>query len=642
MSRSLKILHIEDNEADALLVRLELERHGYALEITLVDCEAQLRDVLRHRPFTWDIVLSDHQLRDLDSFEAFHLLKAHQCDLPFIIISGAIGEETAAEAMRLGAQDFVMKGHLARLVPVIERELQDARQRREKQNAEMALNELNQVLLATFEQAAVGIAHVDADGKWIKANRKLLTMVGYSFEELQQMTFADITYEADVEKNLTQYRKILNREITQYTMEKRYIRKDGTLLWVNISVSGIWKEDGKLNFIMAVIEDISERKRTEAALIESEERFRTMADSSPVMIWVAGENGEIYYWNQTWLDFVGRPLAEEIPDGWKTHLHPEDGPICYEGYSQALRERRPFMTETRVKRFDGDYRWLITTGVPLFSANGQFTGFVGSCVDITEIKQAKETAETANKRKSQFLATMSHELRTPLNSVIGYSEMILKGMANTPEKQQKYATAISYSGRHLLDMVNDILDISKIEAGKLQISVEPIDVRPFVGNVEKVLYQLAQKKQVTLKFNIHPDVTCIEADPARLRQILINLINNAIKFNKAHGRVDVTLNKIMSQGTAWLQCEIHDTGKGIPEDKMHELFTDFYQVDNSTSRIHEGSGLGLALTRRLVELQGGTISAVSRDGQGSTFTFHIPMRVTPVHTPVVSEPVSVI
>lgn len=239
-----------------------------------------------------------------------------------------------------------------------------------------------------------------------------------------------------------------------------------------------------------------------------------------------------------------------------------------------------------------------------------------------EAEEAREAAVLATRKKSQFLANMSHELRTPLNAIIGYSEMILKGMANTVEKQEKYANAISISGRHLLDMVNDILDISKVEAGKLNLNIEWVALPSLLDALVSITKPMAQEKNVHLRFSVARELEGIQADPQRLKQIFFNLITNAIKFNREGGQVDILIHKT-AEGE-WIVSQVKDTGIGIPSDKINELFTEFYQVDSSHSRAYDGTGLGLALTKRLVELHGGHISVESEEGIGSTFTFHLP------------------
>ncbi len=250
-------------------------------------------------------------------------------------------------------------------------------------------------------------------------------------------------------------------------------------------------------------------------------------------------------------------------------------------------------------------------------------------------KSAKLAAEAANHKKSLFLASMSHELRTPLNSIIGYSEMIEQGMTGEiTEKQRRFIHNVSLSGRHLLELVNEILDISKIEAGKLNLSIDWVDLRKLLAQLIDVFSELASAKNIVITSHIHQDVLGLEADPGRLKQIFINLISNAIKFNHQDGRVDIEIYPSLDK--EWVLCEIRDTGYGIPEDKMPELFSEFYQVDNSYARQQEGTGLGLALTKRLVELHGGTIHVESTVGVGSVFTFQLPAKAA-IAAPLLSS-----
>lgn len=256
---------------------------------------------------------------------------------------------------------------------------------------------------------------------------------------------------------------------------------------------------------------------------------------------------------------------------------------------------------------------------------GDQLGIALAQADLYEAEQqARQEAEAANRKKSEFLAMMSHELRTPLNAIIGYSRMIENGMGGgLSEIQSKYIHHVGSSGRHLLNIVNDLLDVSRIEVGKMALSTKPFKLQPVLDEIKGMLQEFAAQKQVKLLFRVQPEVETIDADPERFKQILINLLNNAIKFNHEQGSVWLDLH--YSPDQAWLVGEIKDTGIGIPKEKQHELFQRFSQVDATLSRRHEGTGLGLALTKDLLELHGGSISVESDAGQGATFTFQIPL-----------------
>ena len=386
-----------------------------------------------------------------------------------------------------------------------------------------------------------------------------------------------------------------------------------------------------------------ERKEAEKFLRESEVRFRTLADSAPVLIWQSGRDQRCHYFNRVWLDFTGRRLDQEVGDRWLDNVHPADLRSYQDAYSASFQARTHFTVEYRLRRADGVYRWLLCTGVPSMTAEGTFTGYIGSCLDITDRKEAEqalaqaaadleaknlELAHTrdqaleAVRAKSEFLATMSHEIRTPMNGVIGMTGLLLD-TSLSPE-QREYGETVRRSGEHLLDIINSILDYSKIEAGKLALEVIDFDLRQLVEDVTTAFAERASCKGLELSCLVRGGVaTDLRGDPGRLRQVLINLVGNAVKFT-AHGEVVIMVmlddaRPRPAPNMVNLRIEVLDTGIGLVPEDRDKLFHPFTQADSSTTRKYGGTGLGLAICKQLSELMGGTIGVESEKGQGSTF-----------------------
>ncbi len=369
-------------------------------------------------------------------------------------------------------------------------------------------------------------------------------------------------------------------------------------------------------------------------LQESEERFRLLVENvKDYSIYFVDIHGNISSWNAGAENLFGYTAEETLGKPLETFLPP---PLIEESLPQkelgVAATKGRFETEGFRFRKDGSQFWASILLTALYNEKKELIGFSNITRDITErkhamqaLKESKESAEDANRKKSQFLANMSHELRTPLNAVIGYSQMMDKGVSGElSDKQKKYAHNIYVSGRHLLDMVNDLLDIAKIEAGRINLDLDKVSVSSLIEELKDVFFPMAEEKDVSLTFEVGPDLTQVISDPARLKQIFINLISNAIKFNKPNGNVIVRLYQEESNGKFWFVGQVEDTGIGIPQDKIGNLFTEFYQIDSTASRKYEGTGLGLALTKHLVELHRGTITVTSEEGVGSCFTFRFP------------------
>ncbi|MFZ5909920.1 MAG: ATP-binding protein [Chloroflexota bacterium] len=382
------------------------------------------------------------------------------------------------------------------------------------------------------------------------------------------------------------------------------------------------------------------------ALRESEARYETLAAISPVGIFRTDANGHTTYVNPAWSAMSGLSYAQAMGEGWMKAVHPEDREGLRCEWQEVVEKGGMAFSDYRFLHPDGTIVWVLGQAVPERDEQGQILGYVGTITDITIRKQAEEEmilyntelerrvaertqeldlalqkAQEADRLKSAFLATMSHELRTPLNSIIGFTGILLQGLAGPLEAEQiKQLGMIRDSAQHLLALINDVLDISKIEAGQLEVRCDPFDLREAIESALRMVTPLAQKKGLSLSAVVASGVGTICSDQRRVEQILINLLNNAVKFTEG--------------GEVRLECEtrpggveicVRDTGLGIRPEDMEKIFRPFQQLETGLARRHEGTGLGLAICQSLATLLGGEMRAESEWGQGSAFTVALPL-----------------
>lgn len=382
------------------------------------------------------------------------------------------------------------------------------------------------------------------------------------------------------------------------------------------------------------------------ALARKEELYQSIADHGHALIWLSGTDGRWHYFNKPWLDFTGRRLEEECGEGWIEGLHPEDREACLAACARAFAQREFFSTVCRLRRFDGEYRWILYEGRPRYDDAGVFCGFVGHCTDFTEHKlaedellqhrnqleievakrtrdllAAKEAAEAANRAKSTFLANMSHELHTPMNAILGLTELVLR-RTEDPRSRDNLSHVIQAS-RHLLAQIDDILDIATLETERVTLDDTTFRLGEVLDTVVETIGVRAAEKELQLRTDIAPALAerRLGGDSRRLRQVLLNLAGNAVKFTE-RGAVTIRVSEGGTrEGQLCLRFEISDTGIGISGEDLGRLFGLFEQADASLTRRFGGAGLGLVISKRLVELMGGEIGAQSVPGQGSTFWF---------------------
>lgn len=396
MAKLLKLLIVEDYESDAELILRELKEGGYNPVYQRVENAADFQAALFRE--NWDIILSDHSLPRFSSESALKLLAQSQLDIPFIIISGVMGEEAAVEALKSGADDYLVKGKLARLIPAVERELREAEERRERRRAEKALAESERKYRQIIETSMEGIWVINARNKTTFANEQMAGMLGTSVERMlgQDLSeFMDGNAWLEAERNLACGK---TGESAQYDF--RFLKADGSVLWAGISTSPIFDEQGQYQGAVAMVTDITNRKRAEEAVRESEERFRTMADAAPVMIATLNAQGQLEYVNKASQNLLGLSLDDFVENRWLSFIHPDDQQKVVGEIQWATLEQVETRLEFRVRNKQGQCRWVYAVLSPRFTASGEFAGLISCNLDITERKQAEEAlARSLEKEK---------------------------------------------------------------------------------------------------------------------------------------------------------------------------------------------------------------------------------------------------
>ncbi len=380
-----------------------------------------------------------------------------------------------------------------------------------------------------------------------------------------------------------------------------------------------------------VVSDVTLGKLAEERMRRSEERFRSLTQATSAIVWTTTPDGGFEVTPSEWTRFTGQSPQTAAGYGWLEAIHPDDRERTNAAWNRAVETLSPYEIEHRVRRNDGAWRYMAARGVPILEENGSIREWVGAHTDITARKEAelalemaKEAAEEANRAKSQFLANMSHELRTPLSAVIGYSEMLQEEIEDLGEESLLGdMRKIEANARHLLGLINDVLDLSKIEAERMEIYAETFPVAEIVRDVAATVDSLIDKKGNQLTLAIGPDLGEAHTDQTKLRQCLINLLSNAAKFTEG-GRITLSATRTGPGATGRLRFHVTDTGIGMNPEQQAKLFQRFTQADASTTRRFGGTGLGLAITRAFAEMLGGEITVSSQEGVGTTFTLDLP------------------
>ncbi|HWW24397.1 MAG TPA: PAS domain S-box protein [Caulobacter sp.] len=489
--------------------------------------------------------------------------------------------------------------------------------------------EQQELFETAFAHAPIGKCLVGLDGSFLKVNPTLCRMVGYSGEELLALNFQAITHPDDLDADLGLLADLYNGRISTYRMDKRYIRKDGSIVWSQLAVSRVDNPDGSPRYFISQIEDLTARRAAEAALKDSEARYRLMAENTTDMILTADLSGRVTFCAASSRALLGYTPDEIMGRSALELAYPEDRQRVRRVYRNLTKGKRPERVRWRVPHKSGRRDVWLESNPSLLRdpATDAPVGFLDVIRDVTaQVSQeealaaARAEAEAAAAVKGEFMANMSHEIRTPLTAVIGFSGLLAQ-RPELDEISQRYVQRVSSAGQALLAIVNDVLDFSKLEAGQVEIAPRPASPLALAQDALALFAPQADAKGLWLECQAEGELPeRVMIDPDRVRQVLLNLVGNAIKFTE---RGAVRLFVGYDPEAARLRMRVEDTGAGMSTEQQTKLFQRFSQVDASSTRKHGGTGLGLAICKGLTEAMGGAIAVSSVPGQGTVFSFHI-------------------
>lgn len=488
------------------------------------------------------------------------------------------------------------------------------------------LKESNIKYKRLFEDAFDGMIRLDANRCFIEWNTKMETLLGYSADELKGMHITQLLHKEDLEKSKAFLEK-LKADGFYSNYIGRVQSKSGKFIDIEVNSTATY-EDGIMSGSIDSVRDITERITLEKAIIRSEEKYRGIIENLEFGLLEVNLQGKIQKAYPSFCKLTGYTKEELIGTNPYDILHPDFIPILEE----KTKDRKNGISsvyEVQIKQKSGDYKWVIISGAPFYDELGKLQGSIGVHLDISQQKKmesdlinANKEAKASSKAKELFLANMSHEIRTPLNAVFGFSNLLKNTNLNI--EQIEYVKNINNSAQSLLLLVNDILDISKIESGKIEAHDTKFNLRNTLSTILSSTSFLADKKDLTLDFEIDNHLADnYLGDELKISQVLINLINNAIKFT-SHGRVILKLEKISDRDNVHkIKFSVKDTGKGIAKEAIQTIFEDFSQEDNTIYKQYGGTGLGLSISKKLVHILGGELNVSSVVNVGTNFSFEL-------------------
>jgi len=542
-------------------------------------------------------------------------------DLPILLLAEHGGDSAlAVSSMELLGNVTVLEQPVR--VTTLISALRTALKARSRQYELRDQIEAQALLAAIIQCSADAIISKTLDGTIISWNAGAERLFGYSAAEAIDQPITLIIPPERLDEEPAIIERLVRGETIEH-FETVRIAKSGKRLDISLTISPVRDNTGKIIAASKVARDITDRNRAQQALRESEERFRFLAEMIPSIVWTAAPDGTLTYANRRWFDYSGMSPEQDPRGRSELALHPDDYERCMVAWAEAVRTGKDFQIEVRNRRHDGVYRWFMTRAVPLRDGLGQIISWFGVTTDIHDQKEMQEHLQDVDRRKDEFLATLAHELRNPL-APIRNSLQFLRLAGSDQAASEQAADIIDRQVNHLVRLVDDLLEVSRITRGKIELRKERVDLASIIGSAVETSRPLIEAARHRLEVSLPSEPAMLDADTVRVSQVISNLLNNAAKYTEAGGQIWLAA----QADTREVVISVRDNGVGISPDMLPHVFEMFTQADRSLSRSQGGLGIGLTLSRSLVELHGGSILARSPGaGRGSEFVVRLPRAV---------------
>ncbi len=638
-TRKYKLIIVEDDVALNTLIQKTLQKNDYQTKGFYTGHEAL--EWLRENNHSNILLLLDYQLYEMSGEQVIKILRKDNIEVPFVIITGHGDEKTAVEMMKLGALDYMIKdsSFIDLLPTVVQQVINHLDIEAKLDESQEALKKSEEKYRSIFENIQDVYFELSLKGEVLEISPSVENILSLKKEDLINKPF----FQEKAEE--TKLLNVLKESGVISDYEIYLTRENGQKIPTSFTCKYLYDQNDQPRKIIGTIRNITERKQAEEVIRHSEERYRILAENSSDMI-------SKHNWDRTYLyvspacqKLLGYHPEELNGRSAYNVIHPDDVEDIRKNHIQLLENRTSsFIESYRIRKKDGTYIWFETNNQVIYNHNSYLVQEI-VCVsrDITERKdkeellKAKEVAERANKAKSEFLANMSHEIRNPLNAIIGMTNTLAKTPMNTDQHQ--FLESIAISSRNLLNILNDILDFSKIEANRIDLTFANFSLKQLITETIDIFVPQAKVKGLFLSYEIIDRVPeNLYGDEKKIVQILNNLLSNAIKFtNQGKVHVKVETSAVSSNNTT-LKFSVEDTGVGVKEEDIPNLFESFRQLDITAKKEYQGTGLGLSIVKSLVELMNGKVTFESELGKGSCVSFEIPVIISHVKTTPKTEP----